>query len=728
MKSVFPVGALPRLGRLRQQRQRPIAILALALLASAGAHADDDAEAQKNAKQLSTVTVTASSAGLYRATEASTGALGSRSLLDTPFSISATTAELIQNQQAIDINEAFKNDPSTTPLGSGYSGEASGFAVRGLPVDQLNGYKMDGLSIPNWGSDLPLEPFNQIELLKGPGGFMYGFGQPGGILNFVSKQPTAQPYTSFTLGYLSDGVFKEAGDFGGTLGGPGGLGYRFNLARENGNTFVDGGHITRNAASLVLTKDLMPNLHWHLNSIYQKRDMRGTYYGIILGQDYGMPMSMPQHVPPPIAGSRRVSQPFTGYETSMRIANTGLKWDISPDWNFSVDYSYAKQTRENHDSALILTDNQGSYTDLNYMGYSHYNYQQWQGMFNGKFATGPLQHDVVLGASWQSQIAHYPAGFDTSAILGYGNLFDAPLFADPHIAIDRGNYIAETTTQRSLFASDTVALSPQWSALLGLRYIDFIDKSFNQDSSTLAARYEKTPLTPTVALIYKPIAPVSLYASYVQSLEQAASAPQTAKNAYQTFAPMTSKQYELGAKTDFDTWSANLALFRVQRGLQYLTSDNVYVQNGQTRYQGIDLSGQLSVATNWTLLGGVMYLDASNVRAAVDVNGKRAFGAPRLQGNLYVEYSVPRIAGLVLDAGGRYVGNEAVEADNSNFIGAYHTFDVGARYTTTLDHHTVTWRAGIDNLTNERYWLASWGFILNQGLPRTVRASVTLTL
>jgi iron complex outermembrane receptor protein len=136
----------------------------------------------------------------------------------------------------------------------------------------------------------------------------------------------------------------------------------------------------------------------------------------------------------------------------------------------------------------------------------------------------------------------------------------------------------------------------------------------------------------------------------------------------------------------------------------------------------------MSLSQNWTLLGGVMYLDASNVRAAAGVDGKRAYGAPRAQGSLYVEYAVPQIAGLVLNAGGRYVGNEAIEADNSNFIGAYHTFDLGARYTTSLGGHTFTYRAGIDNLTNEKYWLTSWGFILNQGTPRTVRASVTMTL
>ena len=553
---------------------------------------------------------------------------------------------------------------------------------------------------------------------------MYGFGQPGGILNFVSKQPTAQPYTSFGLGYVSDGVFKETADLGGTING---WGYRINLAHEDGNTFVQDGHIRRNAASLRLTKDIAPNLHWHLNSIYQDRDVRGAYYGIILGQDFGMPVSEPVHVPAPIAGDQRVSQAFSGYRTAFRVANTGLKWDIDSNWSFSLDYSYADQTRENQDSALILTDNQGTYTDLNYLGYSRYNSQQWEGMLTGTFATGSLTHNVAIGASWQALDANYPLEFQ-SVVLGQGSLFNPPSLPDPNVPVNRSTYLAESTTQRTVFASDTVNFNSQWSALLGLRYADYIDTTYNAGNSIPAARFTKSPVTPTAALIYKPVTQVSLYASYVESLEQSASAPQSAKNAYETFAPMRSKQFELGAKTEFDTWSINAALFRIERGLQYLNSDNVYVQDGQMRYQGLDLSAQMQLAKNWTLLGGVMVLDATNIRAAPAVDGKRAYGAPRAQGNLYVEYAVPNVPGLVLNAGARYVGNEAIEADNSNIIGAYRTYDAGVRYTTSWSGHPVIWCAGIDNLGNEKYWLTSWGFILNQGTPRTLRASVTFDL
>src|SRR5580698_4121294 len=95
-----------RPARLRAScnRRRPITMLILATLAIGGAHAADtsadaDGSTPQNAKQLGTVTVTGSSGlDLYRSNDASTGALGQRSLLDTPFSISAATSDLIQNR------------------------------------------------------------------------------------------------------------------------------------------------------------------------------------------------------------------------------------------------------------------------------------------------------------------------------------------------------------------------------------------------------------------------------------------------------------------------------------------------------------------------------------------------------------------------------------------------------------------------------------------------------
>ncbi|MFO1205019.1 MAG: hypothetical protein U1E63_04680 [Burkholderiales bacterium] len=48
----------------------------------------------------------------FRATEANTGALGERPLLDTPLSINVVTHALIRNQQMDTPQDVFRNDPS----------------------------------------------------------------------------------------------------------------------------------------------------------------------------------------------------------------------------------------------------------------------------------------------------------------------------------------------------------------------------------------------------------------------------------------------------------------------------------------------------------------------------------------------------------------------------------------------------------------------------------------
>ncbi|KKB60740.1 hypothetical protein WM40_27445, partial [Robbsia andropogonis] len=71
-----------------------------------------------------------------------------------------------------------------------------------------------------------MEAFERVELLKGLSGFMYGFGSPGGIVNYVLKRPTEKRFTTLTAGYESDGVFAEKLDTGGRAGPNAQLGYR----------------------------------------------------------------------------------------------------------------------------------------------------------------------------------------------------------------------------------------------------------------------------------------------------------------------------------------------------------------------------------------------------------------------------------------------------------------------------------------------------------------------
>ncbi|MDY7538765.1 TonB-dependent receptor plug domain-containing protein [Undibacterium sp. RTI2.1] len=179
----------------------------------------------------------------------SSGALGRRSELDTPFSTKAVSSDEIEDRLATSVSEVFKYDASVTAISPPISTHPATIQMRGLRLDDLNGYKIDGLANINRGTEMPLEMFESVEALKGLSGFMYGFGSPGGIINYVSKRPTTERSFSATLGYQQGGAIKEQFDIGGHAGVNNEFGYRFNLLHEDGGVAAESGSINRTAGS-----------------------------------------------------------------------------------------------------------------------------------------------------------------------------------------------------------------------------------------------------------------------------------------------------------------------------------------------------------------------------------------------------------------------------------------------------------------------------------------------
>ena len=93
--------------------------------------------------------------------------------------------------------------------------------------------------------------------------------------------------------------------------------------------------------------------------------------------------------------------------------------------------------------------------------------------------------------------------------------------------------------------------------------------------------------------------------------------------------PLKSRQYEVGVKTEQARWSATAALFRIERGAEYTNSQNVYVQDGQSIYQGLELAGTTRLGTQWELGGSLMVLDSWYAKGSA-YDGNRVAGAPRV--------------------------------------------------------------------------------------------------
>jgi iron complex outermembrane recepter protein len=677
--------------------------------------------ASDTAATLPPVSVSATKdTAVAQADTVSAGALGSRKQVDTPFSTHVVTSDEAQDLMASTANELFKYDPAVAAISENSVSENSILSVRGMPIDTLNSIKVDGQTFPSWDTDLSLEPFEQVELLKGLSGFMYGFGSPGGIINYVLKRPTDDPYRSISIGYKSAGVFSEAVDLGGRFGNDNRFGYRLNLVNEDGNTAEDNGHVRRQVASLAFDFRITPDLTFSADAFYQKRKTNGTLFGLMFGSGLGIPDAS--------TVTHALTQPQNYYQTEMASFGAGLDYRLSENWHSSLKYRFAKENRTNSDSFLYVSDAAGNYSNTLYGAMTRYFYQNVDAMVQGQFNTGSITHDVVIGAGFETQTSEYSnsEGWNNGFFLGNGNLYSSTLLTNDEVNIGSELYRQQRTTQAAVYASDTVRFTSRLSALVGVRYTQYQEHVYDP-TATVTSQYSANPVTPTFALMFKTDPYSTVYASYVESLEQGGSASNLNLNYPDTFGPLKSKQYEVGFKTDHSKWGANLALFRVDQGYNYTNTANIFVQDGTKRYTGVDASGWLALTNEWRVMGGVMWLDTK----AVDVDdptveGKRVYGAPRFTVTGRVEYNPSYLRPLTLAFGGKYVGNQAVDAANTQFVPAYVTYDLSGRYETKIAGKDVTFRAGINNLFNRRYWTTAWGYYVAPSPTRTAVASATL--
>jgi iron complex outermembrane receptor protein len=662
---------------------------------------------------LSTVVVKATVEKKKLGDSVSGGVLGRRSELDTPFSTKAVSSDEIEDRLATSISEVLKYDASVTAISPPISTHPATIQMRGLRLDDLNGYKIDGLATINRGTEMPLEMFESVEALKGLSGFMYGFGSPGGIVNYVSKRPTTDKSFSAALGYQQGGAIKEHIDTGGRLGEEGSFGYRLNLLHEDGNLAAESGSIKRNAAGLNLDWRLTRDLALSYDTIYQRRRTVGGT-DVVIAPGFAMPK--------PIDGESRLNSVGAGSDVEYTLSTTGLEYRLAPEWIVNAAYRVSDSTRVYKKDQYYITSDKADYKDRVTSELHGYHFDQVQASISGSFSTGPLRHEVVAGAMSQNLVS-------TSSVttpktyLGTGNLYTPTIINVWGINYSGGIYVDESTRQDAAFASDTVKLSDAWSALVGLRYTQFSDTAFTTKGA-VAARYPANETTPTLALMYKPAANTTIYGSYVEALEQAASAPANTVNANQTFAPLKSKQAEVGIKTERSFWNASAALFRIERGAQYTNGANLFVEDGQTRYQGLEFNTVVQAMKNLSVEGGIMLLDATLQDAAPGYSGKRAVGAPRRQASVQMTWRPEALPGLALHAGSQYLGELAMDAANVHALSGVSLFDAGLNYRSRIGGKMVSLRANVSNIANRQYWTYYQENYLNVGAPRTASLNV----
>lgn len=643
------------------------------------------------------------------------GALGNVTQKDTPFSSAVVTNEQILEQGSQKLGDLFIQDASVSDNTGANTAWGTYLTVRGIGLDWENAWRMDGKPFLAYSTTLPYEHFEQIELLKGATGFMYGFGTPGGVVNYITKKPTAETIRDVTLGYSSESLVRANADFGGRAGEDGALGYRLNATREQGNT-ANGGKLERSSVHLALDAKLSDRLSWDFQTMYQDRLATNIDPSIRMSSYTGSVL------PATVKNDQKLVTQGNYTDNEFAYVATGLKYKLAPDWEAQARLSRSYSKTRRNETILYPTNASGSYTSLLSDYAERYQYNYGDVMVQGQVQSGVMRHNIVTGISYGEQLND--ASTWMSATGQAGNLYAQ----NPNTLYDAGDLAPKRSsevTQLAAYVSDRLELNDRWSVLGGLRWNDYESRSLNA-SGVVTARYEKSGVvTPTLAVMNKLNAATMAYVSYVESLEKGSVVGSSYANAGAVLDPVVSKQWEMGVKTDTASWSGTAALFRVEKGAEYANASNVYVQDGRTRYQGLELGATARLSKLWSLGGNLMLLDSEYVKGSSNI-GKEVAGAPEQVLTAQVAYRVPQVQGLQVRLGAKHTGATPLRADNTLYVDSYTLFSLGATYDTTVQGYATTFRANVNNLTDRKYWMYQYADYIKAGDPRSINLSATL--
>lgn len=661
------------------------------------------------------------------------GVLGNQDIMETPFSTTAYTSQLMQDQQAKSVADVVQNDP-TVRLARGFGNFQELYVMRGFPVpsDDMTYNGLYGVLPRQY---VAAELLERVEIFRGASSFINGgvgtvsgFGA-GGTVNALPKRAPADPLNQFTVGIDHGGQYNVAADLARRFGPDDRFGLRINAAHRDGESTVD---------------DEKRQLDLFAVGI----DYRGDRFRVSADAGYQnhridapRPSVTPSGAIPkaPDADSN-FAQPWTFAKERSLFATARAEVDLS---ERTLAWIAAGQRNGEEENVLAnpTANAAGATNGYRFDNIREDRVQTGEVGLRTHFATGPVGHTVVVSAATyelRSKNAWRASDWNANGFAGdvLGNLYRPSPVAMPAIVNATGNYADPLTTVRnrsdSVALADTLAFADDRVRLtLGARHQKMDNRTYDYTSGAEATRYKKSVVTPMAGLVVRLQPQLSVYANYIEGLTAGDSAPWNATNVGHVLSPRVIKQKEIGLKYDGGRIGGGVAVFSTLKPFGMLNAASLFVDGGEQRNRGIEFSVFGEPVRGVRVLGGLTLLDAE-ITSSHDatLKGNRAVGVPRSQANVGVEWDVPGVRGLTLTGRTVYTSTQYADAANTLKVPAWTRLDLGARYTTAINDQVVTFRARLDNATDRNYWASTGGYpgygYLVLGTPRTFTLSATV--
>jgi iron complex outermembrane receptor protein len=642
------------------------------------------------------------------------GLLGNRDMMETPFSSTSYTDDLIKNQQARSLSDVVDNDPSVRSISTRDS-YTDQYSIRGFPVYN------DDVALNGMYGVLPRQKISpeiaeRVEVFKGPSALLNGVspgGTIGGGINIVPKRAEDDPLTEVTATYSSNTQFGTQVDVGRRFGEDNAFGLRFNGSFRDGELSSDDQDQLLGLAALAADYR-GEDLRLSLDVGYQRQEFDRSYSFINLDSGIDVP-----DVPD---SDTNHQEKWTYNETEDLFGVLRAEYDILDDLTVFAAFGGSSSDQVSIGRNVTISNDDGDFTGLAYNFPFYRDTISAQTGLRGRAEFLGMTHEATV----QATTLRFEEGFGYGwAVIGGSNIYDPIHINEPDFSDNTVNRTNETQLN-SIAIADTISVWDERIQLtLGGRLQQVKTDSYSYATGDKTGSYDEHALTPSIGLVIRPIDELSFFGNYMEGLAPGETAGGGSTNAGEAFAPYRTDQIEFGAKVDLDIFTASLSFFEINRPTNgYVDASNTFVVDGEQRHRGIELNMAGEPMEGLRLLGGVTFID-SKVTGTLngDNDGNRAIGVPEFTMNIGGELDIPQVDGLTLTTRVIYTGEQYYDAANTQELPDWVRWDLGARYALEAYGTPITIRADVQNVLGEEYWSSSTGGYLSLGAPRTFLVS-----
>jgi catecholate siderophore receptor len=619
-------------------------------------------------------------------------------VMELPASVSVVPRSLMSAQDVFTLTDALRNASGLNT--ASFNGVFDFFTVRG--VDSLSGGLVltDGVPEPE-STFYPLYNVRQVEVLKGPGSFLYGGNPLAGAVQIVRKQPALTRFAEASFSYGRFGTYECAVD-GNAGSSDGKVGFRFNAVRQGSDNFREIGEGVLMAVNPVLVwkpdDDTRVLASFEYLSSEQQPDSGIPYVGesgdtladVPRERSYQSPFDFSEQdvYRVRLEAERKLSSSVTLRD---RAYYTQLGW-LSDGTLLSGAFPFPPAGRLTVIRTLVQLDDQqellGNQLEL-----------------AASFSTGSVRHELLAGF----EVSQLKDRFDQGVALISPVDLENPVEVPGEQPIPLPQFGQQGDARALTFAPylvDRVAFSSQWQAFVGAR-LDTLD----YEDPLVDTERNDTQLSPLLGLVFSPSSRLAFHVSAGTSFAPPSTQVVGPRD------PETSRQIEGGLKLQLLNGKAFIGAtgYALEReDIAIPDSTGVFRQIGDQSVRGFELDFSSEPSKGFIAYASYAFTDAelTSFSEAVatpqglfvmDRSGNTPAFVPRHIANLWLSKELGH--GFNLAGGVRTVSEQFVGEDNRYTIDSYATLDAAVSYSNKYGRFSLHAR----NLTGTEYSTRGFG-------------------